>query len=159
MSKYELISIIISSFALIITLVGVATTFRRLKVAEKIAIQSEKVAQGQLKIGIRDRITQARSQVEETKLLIDEFKAANPRKSLDKKKKLLNSRLESFFNAYETACNLCINGNIDKEYFKIEYREEIRDLIESDSLKNFFDSTSSRYQSMIKLYKEWENKA
>lgn len=158
MTKYELISIVVSSMALLIAVSGTIITFRRLKVAEKAAFQSEKVAQGQLKVTIRDRISQARYQVEEVKLMIDEFKSANPRKSIEKKKKLLNSRLENFFNAYETACNLSLKGNIDKNEFRDEYREEIRDLFESEGLRKYFDSTTSRYQSMIKLYKEWENK-
>ncbi|MBC7776324.1 MAG: hypothetical protein H7246_12890, partial [Phycisphaerae bacterium] len=133
----------------------------RLNIAKKAhekASQAERVSQGQLKITLRDRINHARNQVEETKHQLDEYKESYPNKPLDRKNHLLNSKLENFFNAYETACIMYFKENLNKRDFREEYREEIRDLVEAETFRRFFEPTTSRYQSMIRVYKEWEEK-
>ena len=50
-----------------------------------------------------------------------------------------------------------IDGKIDKERFKKTYIVELRNIVGSDSLKQYIDSTSSPYNAIKKVYNEWNN--
>ena len=64
---------------------------------------------------------------------------------------------QNLINSYEEACTKYLDGKIDKVRFKKNYIIEIRNIVEAKELKGLFDSHSSRYKAIIKVYDEWEN--
>ncbi|MCL2575808.1 MAG: hypothetical protein FWE33_05180 [Defluviitaleaceae bacterium] len=67
--------------------------------------------------------------------------------------------LERHLNAYDEACQKYIEGKIDKISFRDMYRSEIRNLAENEVTSKLILSETSNYQSIKKVYKEWENKS
>jgi len=58
---------------------------------------------------------------------------------------------------YEDGCAKYLDEKIDKDRFKKTYQVEIRNLLEANDLKAYFDPHSSRYKAIIKVYSAWEN--
>lgn len=70
---------------------------------------------------------------------------------------IYNSYIELELCAYDEACSLYIDNKLDKERFKKNYQVEIRNLFETDGIKEKLDSVNSKYYCLLKVYKEWEN--
>ena len=81
----------------------------------------------------------------------------------DEKRKINNQclavALENHLNAYESACQQYLCGNVSKGRFKEAYFSEIQKLVEGKSTKKYYDSVSSKYQSTKKVYKKWFKKS
>lgn len=157
MTKYEFYSLVMSAIALVAAAIGTILSIGNLKVSKnaiKIATDAEKTANGELKMNIREKISAARNEVLKARMMLEEYKEDFPKKSLDKRKQFLNSTLEDYFNSYESACNLYFKGNVNKEDFTEEYKEEIKDLVESEKFNKYFEPDTSRYQAMIKFNNE-----
>ena len=70
---------------------------------------------------------------------------------------LFKSAVESWLNTYEEACAKYIDNKIDKKRFKKQYHTEIRNLVEEEEFEKFFNPTKSKFQAILKVYKEWNN--
>jgi len=79
-----------------------------------------------------------------------------PEKKIEIAEKLKRIAKQEMLNAYEEACMKYLDAKIDKERFKKTYIIEIRQLVESDSNKDKF-GTSSPYTAIKKVYNEWNN--
>ncbi|WP_205315843.1 hypothetical protein, partial [Klebsiella variicola] len=68
-----------------------------------------------------------------------------------------NSAQETWLNAYDQACMSYREGKLNKETFKKTYHVPIRELYEDKELQFFFSpADTSKYQSIISVYREWE---
>lgn len=72
-------------------------------------------------------------------------------------KTILDAKLEDLLNAYDEACAKYIDGKIDKDRFKKMYSVEIRQLIENENTKVFYDTVATRFRATLKVYNEWNN--
>ena len=64
---------------------------------------------------------------------------------------------ETWLNAHDQACMSYREGKLNKTTFKKAYLVPIRQLVEHDSTKDFFNPPhSSKYQSILYVYNEWE---
>lgn len=70
---------------------------------------------------------------------------------------MIQNAKEGLLNAYENGCFKYIDNKIDKERFKKIYLIEIRNIVEDKSFKDKFDSNTSRYKAILKVYKEWND--
>lgn len=68
---------------------------------------------------------------------------------------LENTALEEVMNAYDEACAKYLDGKVDKERFKKMYHDEIRQWVEAEKTKTFYQEPQTRYRSTIGVYKEW----
>ncbi|MFT6963984.1 MAG: hypothetical protein ACJAWV_003723 [Flammeovirgaceae bacterium] len=69
--------------------------------------------------------------------------------------KLLKSAMESNLNAYEDACGKYIDDKLDKKRFRKSYLKSIENLVRDESYKDFLDPTTTQYEAILKVFKEW----
>ena len=72
-------------------------------------------------------------------------------------RKSLNAATQTLINYYDSACSKYADGKVDKVRFKKTYKVEIRQLVESDDLKEYFDPLTSSYKPILNVYSEWEH--
>ncbi len=161
----DIYPLLISTFSLIVSIISLVFSIKSKREATKLAHENTKLANGMLELEIRSSISDATFRVNEVSMrmnpLIAKRKARNISKEEDLELEALNknwkSAIQGMLNTYDEACTKYIDGKIDKERFKKNYHYEIRNLLESEGLKQFFDPHTSRYKAIIKVYNEWEN--
>ncbi len=147
------ISIIISIFSLIISIVNV---FMYIKLTSKynnmVSIQTL-TAQGAFETQIRSLISDATKEITHYAVELQR----------DPKNPILQQAYftaeEQYRNAYEEACGKYIDGKIDKIRFEKLYKQEIYKLVNDTNQKNFYATNQSTYASTISVYKEWFSQA
>ena len=127
-------SFIISIIAIVISLISL--------------YQSNKSANGQIEIDIRNMITSARNRYED--LVLDN-------RDNDIYILIVKSSLENLINVYDEACSKYLDNKVDKKRFKKLYYTEIKNLVENKETKPYYDTITSKFQDTIKVYKEWNN--
>jgi len=153
MTEYQKLSIIFSVFALFISIIGLIISC----IANH---KSNKTQMGSLESQLRSAISSARKSFSEFSLIIAQKKEKDTIEG-EKEiyKKILKERHEDSLNAYEEACAKYIDGKIDKVRFKKSYCGEIRNLVQNktNGEEKYFDSTTSPYKAILKVYKEWND--
>jgi effector-binding domain-containing protein len=150
MTNYELISAFISLVALIISFFALR--------------KSSRASTAYIELYIHELITHAKEKVSEISIKIAELpsilNSSHPdyKKTFEAYGKVFNSAVENNLNAYEGACAIYIDGKIDKERFKKTHIIEIRQLVENEGMKRYFEpATTTRFKAILKVYNEWEN--
>lgn len=142
MTIYEKISISISSIALVVSLLSV--------IFSKINMNKiEKIYYGQSELAIRESITNAKNKI------TDILSNVNNQNNLYTKQ-CMKVAIEQLLNSYEEACTKYIDSKIDKKRFKKTYFNEIKNLVESEELNQYFNF-GSKYDAIKKVYNEWFN--
>ncbi len=137
--NYEIISTIISVIAIVISLFSlILTKINTSKI--------ERIYYGQSEITIRDAITNAKNRI--TDILLKENNQYT--------KQCMKVSIEQLLNVYEEACAKYIDSKIDKKRFKKTYIDEIKNIVESDDFKEYFQF-GSKYDAIKKVYDEWFN--
>lgn len=140
MTNYEIISIIISSIALLISISSV--------IFSKINMNRvEKIYYGQSEIAIRETIINAKNRI------TDILSTANSNNN-QYTKQCIKVAIEQLLNSYEEACAKYIDGKIDKIRFKKTYMDEIKNIVEANDFKEYF-KFGSKYAAIKKVYNEW----
>lgn len=162
MSKFEELSLIVSSVSIIVAAGSLFYTFYK----------TFRLGQGQTELVLRANISQARSQVEDVKLqlknsqlqfesqkeLLSADGIETQKRALEFTEQLLKTRIENLLNQYETACSTYRDQKIDTKRFKLDYRNEIREIVEGSIFKEYFDPIRTIYPEILKTYIQWENK-
>lgn len=151
-------AIIVSILALMITILSY---YSNIKQVEKTNIKAEraiKLSEGNIEIGIRNSISNARVNVNSTIRDLENFKIQNPNADLKTMTKLFWSAVEDLLNQYERACMLYLDNKLDQVRFKTEYSIEIRNVVEKGNYKEmYFPAHTSKFKAILKVYEEWEN--
>lgn len=108
-------------------------------------VKVEKIYYGQTELAIREAITSAKNRVANTiqDTTLNSYKD-----------QLVKFAIEEFINSYEEACSKYIDKKVDKKRFKKIYFDEIKNLVESEELKKYFQF-GSKYDSIKNVYNEW----
>lgn len=141
MQLYDVITIILATVSLIISIISLVKSN-----------QANKVAQGEIEISINQMINQTKKDILDITLTIAE--ASDNKNILNHALKLAR---ESNLNAYEEACAKYLDNKVDKERFKRNYSIEIRQLVENENYKRYFDANTSPYKCILKVYNDWNN--
>lgn len=158
MSKYELVSTIIASISTLIAIISIIIAKISLDKSTKLNREYNNYVAGQVELSINERITSTKNSTEDLVLLMpNQQERTNDPEKAERFEKVFKSKVENNLNAYEEACAKYIDGKVDRERFKKSYKVEIRNLVESDEFKNYFDTVKSRYKAILKVYKEWED--
>lgn len=165
MTTYEIVAVIVSVFAFVVTLVNVVfyiklTTKYNALVQEQnnISFEQNKISQGQAETQMRELIMGARQEVSICSeklvncILIDNEKDSQLQTVYQK---MFDAAQEDLRNAYEEACSRYLDEKVDKERFKRMYYSEIQSLVENKDQIEYFDTVKSRYKCILKVYKEW----
>lgn len=145
MTVYEIIAVIVSVIGLVASIYSIIR-----------ANNAHKIAQGQIELNIHQLLNQTKKDEMEISMMIAQ-KCSNNDETVKLLKNALKSAMERTVNAYEEACAKYLDGKVDKERFKKNYHIEIRQLVEDNNYKKYFDSTTSSYKAILKVYKEWND--
>ncbi|MBI4834808.1 MAG: hypothetical protein HY811_08335 [Planctomycetes bacterium] len=150
MTVYEIISTVIAIGAFVVSFIALR--------------KSSSASTANIELYINERITNTKEKVSEISIKIADLPAimgsAHPayNKTIEAYKNIFDSTVENNLNAYENACAIYIDGKIDKDRFKKTYKTEIRQLVENEGMKRYFEpATTSRFKAILKVYKEWED--
>lgn len=113
--------------------------------------KSNSLMRGQVEIQIREMISSAQWRYTDLGIQLSKD---------DQNETLIasvNAALEIVLNAYDEACAKYIDKKVDRERFKKLYITEIRNLVEDDSTKSYYVMPQSKFQSTVKVYREWYN--
>ncbi len=131
------------------------------KTLDKAEIQNL-IALGAIEIAMNERISQTRQKISDISisiapLLTKSTKTPDEERTLEIYVKALNSEIENNLNAYEEVCMKYLDKKIDVVRFKKTYYTEIRQLVEHEKYKKYFDGVTSKYKAILKVYDEWNN--
>lgn len=150
MTTYEAISIAVSLVAVLISVI----TFR-------IAGKANEIALGNIELYIRERISATRERINSISLSMGSIlskrqKTADEKRMLEFYEKAFLEAVEDNINAYEDACAKYLDKKIDQRRFERMFRVEIRQLVEHQDYKKYFDTITSKYECILKVYNKWE---
>jgi len=176
MTAYEITYLIICLITIIASFIAITISIKAKKQAKESADRANElskksldkadiqnlIALGSIELVINERITQTRQKVSEVTmnmapLMSKSDRSEDEQKTLDIYIKTLHSEIENNINAYEEACMKYLDGKIDTVRFKKSYFTELRQLVEHEKYKKYFDGVSSRYKAILKVYDEWFN--
>lgn len=161
MTEYETVAVVVSIIAFLATVVNIILYVYLTKQYNNMVNEQNKISQGQSETELRMMVMSARQEImeasEKQAQFIVAFQGDENQKELlaDVYEKMLESAQEDLRNAYEEACSRYLDGKVDKVRFERMYEIEIRNLVEDKEQKKVFDSQSSPYECIIKVYKKW----
>jgi len=87
---------------------------------------------------------------------LTDLKSENPGKDFKTKSKVLRSSLEYLYSQYEKACQLYLDGKIDKSKFQDDFEDDLVNLIDRGELsEKFFWTRTDSYPSILKVYRKF----
>jgi glycerol kinase len=155
MTPYEKISVFLAAAAIIISVIAY---FK----ANNTATRANEIALGNIELYISERITNTKEKVSDVSLQMATLLSKSKKSADDEKvfliyEKALNTAIENNLNAYEDSCAKYLDNKVDRNRFEKLYKVEIRQLVENDELKDYFDGVTSKYRAILKIYDKWEN--
>lgn len=172
MSTYEKLTLVVSGGSVVLALIAIYVSVysaRKSNSNSKNALDKTDVqnmiAMSQLELAVSQGISNSKTLVSDMAITMSPLLAkkntsglsAEETMTFDIQQRVFDSRVESNINAYEEACTKYLDGKIDRVRFHKNYNVEIRQLVEKPSLHKYFNSVSSNYKAIIKVYTEWNN--
>ena len=162
---FEVVAIVISVFSLIVSIVSAIFARKSSARANAIASDNLQLQHGLVELELSQSIEGAKAKINDLGVVMAPFVAKRKKGTISEEEqetlniydKNLNASIQSLLNTYDAACSKYIDGKIDKVRFKKNYQVEIRNLLENDDLKEYFDPITSRYKPILVVYNEWEN--
>ena len=151
----DIITITISLLAILISICDRVANIKNNKKTDEKAEQAIKLSQGVTEIELRNSISSARSRLDNFGILLQNFKIEKPKEDLSSHEKIFYSILEDYFNHYDKACRLYLEDKIDRQSFKKEYKTEIKNIVENNNYKRYFNPKKVRFKGIVKVYKKW----
>lgn len=142
-STYEIISLILSLFAILISIIT--------------WIKTSLSSSANLELYMNERITNTKEKVSDISIQLSDYISDKKSPKYITLQKAFTNSLENNFNAYEEACAKYLDRKVDKTRFKKNYKNEIKRLVENEETKQYFNGVSSNYRAIIKVYKMWED--
>ncbi|AYN25565.1 hypothetical protein D8682_00355 (plasmid) [Buttiauxella sp. 3AFRM03] len=129
-----------------------AIQYRNANVISGTALRLQEAA---LESQITSSIATAALQLREAMIKLSE--ADNAAASYPVIEQNLKAAQETWLNAHDQACMSYREGKLNKDTFKRTYHIAIRQLMDNRELRDFFSpADTSKYQSIIFVYREWE---
>lgn len=146
----EIVALVISAFSALIALASALFSYHASKKANTTADEQKMISQGQIELQIHQMISQTKKDLLEIALKVQDG-------SGDILRQAFETARELNLNAYDEACSKYLDRKVDKERFKKNYIVEIRQLVEDPNNQKKFDSVTSKYKCILKVYEEWNN--
>jgi TRAP-type C4-dicarboxylate transport system substrate-binding protein len=146
-----------------LVLVSLFVSINANKKAERLSLENSRLANGNIELEIRNMIMASNTQLTNAINSLTPLAAKKKTGSLSAEEQEILTILqqqyqaaqENYINAYEEACAKYLDNKMDKVRFKKTYNIELRNIV--NELKQYFDSVSSPYTAIKKVYNEWEN--
>lgn len=167
----EHFQLICSLIAIVISIVAIFLSVRASRKAGKIAEQGNNIQREMANLQNASVELEMRGMIEEARRQVGALVVANSelitkddsllRDDEKKQKRLLRQTIETaiqgHINSCEEACMKYLDGKVDKVRFKKTFQVEIRQMVENEEHRRFFDPVTSHYKAILKVYEEWEN--
>ena len=111
--------------------------------------QNTRLAQAQVEMQIRERISNARVRYEDLTIKHGQ-KTDN-----DLILAVFKSSEEEFANAYDEACQKYLDKKVDKIRFKKSYSNEIKNIVDDSAFSERYKGSQTRFQATVKVYNKW----
>lgn len=158
-------ALIVSILSLIVAALAAIFARSSSKKANEISNENLSLTHGMLELELRQSVENSKAKLSEVGLVMAPLKSREDKGSiseedlatLDIYTKILDSSIQTMLNVYEDACTKYLDSKVDKIRFKKSFHIEVRNLLERDEMKEYFDPLTSRYKGILKVYDEWEN--
>lgn len=147
----NILTIAMSGAALVVSIFS-AVQYRKANVISGTALRLQEAA---LESQITSSIATAALQLREAMMKLCEADTTAPTYPVIKQN--LKAAQETWLNAHDQACMSYREGKLNKVTFKRAYHIAIRELMDDKELRDFFSpENTSKYQSILFVYREWE---
>ena len=155
MTPYEGFSIVLAAIAILVSIAAIVVSIVTFSKANALNL-------GNIELYINERITHTKERVSDIELQMSELvskskRTAQEERVLETFRHSFMAAVENNINAYEEACAKYLDKKVDRKRFTKLYKTEIRQLVENEAFKEYFDGVTSRYKAVLKVYKSWEN--
>ncbi|WP_289747793.1 hypothetical protein [Thomasclavelia cocleata] len=141
MTIYESYAIFISILSLLLSILSLIFTQINSR-------RTNKIYYDQTEMAIRESISTAKYKVAEA--------IKNSGDNNQYSSQIVKVSIEELLNLYEEACAKYIDKKVDKKRFKKLYYDEIKKVVESQELKDYYN-IGSKYCTTKKVYNKWCN--
>ncbi len=167
-------SLVVSSISAFVAASALALTHRSgrrnsEKAADAVAKAelANRIASGASELSIQTSISNARKNINELALRINELvqgrkpaeMTVGEKRQLEGMGTINHSNVEDLLNVYDLACGLYLDKKIDQERFKRQYHEEIRRLFadKTEIVRELLLTPATTFRALTKVYNEWHN--
>lgn len=158
MEKLEIAKFILSCLTLIVSIIAICISISANSKSKENADENTRIANGTIELQIRNMISDSRRHLTSCIHELVALKKNNENQELTENvQAIYESAKQDYLNSYEEACSKYLDNKIDKTRFKKTYSIEIRNIVEKEPFKSVFDSFSSTYTAIKKVYVEWNN--
>lgn len=161
----EVAALVVSILSFIVAFLAAMFAKSSSEKANNISKENLSLTHGMLELEIRSSVENSKTKLIDLSIIMAPLKAREDnggisdedRATLDIYSKSFNSSIQTMLNVYEDACTKYIDSKVDKVRFKKSFYIEVRNLLERDEMKDYFDPLTSRYKAILRVYDEWEN--
>lgn len=154
----ELTAIIISIISLFLAIISISSSI-------KLGKENTRLSNGMISLSVSKPISDAVARLNDIGIKMNPLRAKKDAGTIIEAEGYeLNAlsenakvAIQEMLNSYEEGCALYIDNKLDKIRFKKSYQVAIRNLLENNELRIYFDSTTSMYKAILKVYNEWED--
>lgn len=139
---------IYENYAIFISILSLLLSILSLIFSQINSIKTNKIYYGQTEMAIRESISTAKHKVTEA--------IKNSGDNNQYSSQIVKVSIEELLNSYEEACAKYIDKKVDKKRFKKLYYDEIKKVVESQELKDYYN-VGSKYCTTKKVYNKWCN--
>jgi len=158
MEKLEIAKFILSCLTLIVSILAICISISANSKSKENADENTRIANGTIELQIRNMISDSRRHLTSCIHELVALKKNNENQELTENvQAIYESAKQDYLNSYEEACSKYLDNKVDKTRFKKTYSIEIRNIVEKEPFKFVFDSFSSTYTAIKKVYEEWNN--
>ena len=158
MEKLEIAKFILSCVTLIVSIIAICISISANSKSKENADENTRIANGTIELQIRNMISDSRRHLTSCIHELVALKKNNENQELTENvQAIYESAKQDYLNSYEEACSKYLDNKVDKTRFKKTYSIEIRNIVEKEPFKSVFDSFSSTYTAIKKVYEEWNN--
>ncbi|HFT2061281.1 hypothetical protein [Pseudomonas aeruginosa] len=155
----------IALLSLFVSVVAAVFAKNSSSAANKISKDNLNLQYGMVELEMRQAIENAKAKVNDIAIIMAPLLSkkgggtidAEGEFTLESYRKNFDAAVETLLNTYDDACSKYLDGKVDRERFKKNYKFEIRNLLEKEDLKEYFSPLTSRYKPIINVYTEWES--
>lgn len=151
--------------AVAVSIISLGLSWHASRKIDALARENTDIQHAAIETNLRQSIESASARINDIAGLILPFESKKQLNTISEEDTLtlqgyhrsLDAAIESWLNTYENACSNYIDCKIDKLRFKRNYGVEIRNFLDRQDLKKYFDANTSRYKPILKVYKKWND--
>lgn len=159
----DIIPIVISAVSLLVAVISIIISKKASSKSNEIAKENLNLQNAMVEMNLRQAVENANNKANDITMIIAPLIAKKKNNTLSGEEattlKLYGNNLtaatQTMLNTYENACTKYLDGRIDKVRFKKDFHIEIQNLVKKKELSEYFNTRSSSYKAILKVYDEW----